>query len=137
LEQFVAIITSMAPDSLSKASGHYWYRGQTNADWGLETSSLRMTRHLAKQREEALRLEDAAREEFSSMAHLFIDAGNIAKVKTLACWWALMRITARPCACSTGRHRRASPRISPPSRMDRTATARYGVSVTADCTPPS
>jgi hypothetical protein len=63
LEQFVKVIASMAPDSRAKTRGHYWYRGQTNAGWGLETSFLRMTRHLAKQHQEAISLEDAAREE--------------------------------------------------------------------------
>lgn len=96
LAQFVAVITPLAPDSPGNTSGHYWYRGQTNAGWGLETSFLRMTRHLAKQREEAIRLEDAAREEFSSKAHLFIDPGNMAKVKTRPCWWALMQHHGAP-----------------------------------------
>ena len=46
---------------------------------------------LAKQPEEAIRLEDVARQEFMSKAHLFIDLGNMDKVKTIPCWWALMQ----------------------------------------------
>jgi hypothetical protein len=86
----------MSPDSAATSSGQYWYRGQTDAKWGLETSFLRMTRHLAKQRQEALSLEDAARQEFMSRAHLFIDPGNMAKVKTIPCWWALMQHHGAP-----------------------------------------
>jgi FRG domain-containing protein len=96
LADFVKVITPLAPDSRSKASGTYWYRGQTNAEWGLETSFLRMTRHLAKQREEAIELEDEARQEFMSRAHLFIDAGNMDKVKTIPCRWALMQHHGAP-----------------------------------------
>ena len=96
LGDFVAEVTPLAPDSAAKASGHYWYRGQTNSEWGLETSFLRMTRHLAKQREEALRLEEVARQEFMSKAHLFIDIGNMAKVKTIPCSWALMQHHGAP-----------------------------------------
>ena len=96
LADFVAAVAPLAPDSMATASGHYWYRGQTNAEWGLETSFLRMTRHLAKQREEALHLEDVARQEFMSKAHLFIDPGNMTKVKTMPCWWALMQHHGAP-----------------------------------------
>lgn len=96
LKKFVAIIKPMSPDSAAKASGDYWYRGQTNAEWGLETSFLRMTRHLAKQRKEAIGLENVAREEFMSKAHLFIDPGNMDKVKTYPCWWALMQHHGAP-----------------------------------------
>ena len=46
---------------------------------------------LAKQPEEAIRLEDVARQEFIFKAHLFIDLGNMDKVKTMPCWWALMQ----------------------------------------------
>jgi FRG domain-containing protein len=96
LADFVAAVAPLAPDSMTTASGHYWYRGQTNAEWGLETSFLRMTRHLAKEREEALHLEDVARQEFMSRAHLFIDPGNMTKVKTMPCWWALMQHHGAP-----------------------------------------
>jgi hypothetical protein len=96
LEAFVKVIAPMAPDSKSKVSGNYWYRGQTNVDWSLETSFLRMTRHLAKEREEALSLEDAARQEFMSKVHLFIDPGNMTKVKTIPCQWALMQHHGAP-----------------------------------------
>ena len=96
LEEFVTVIAPMAPDSPAKTRGHYWYRGQTNAEWGLETSFLRMTRHLAKRREEAINLENVARQEFMSKAHLFIDPGNMGKVKTMPCWWALMQHHGAP-----------------------------------------
>lgn len=96
LEEFVTVIAPMAPDSPAKTRGHYWYRGQTNAEWGLETSFLRMTRHLAKRREEAINLENVARQEFMSKAHLFIDPGNMSKVKTMPCWWALMQHHGAP-----------------------------------------
>ena len=96
LKEFVKVITPLSWDSAAKARGYYWYRGQSNAEWGLETSFLRMTRHLAKQRKEAIRLEDEAREEFMSKAHLFIDPGNMDKVKTMPCWWALMQHHGAP-----------------------------------------
>ena len=51
---------------------------------------------IAKQREEALRLEEVARQEFMSKAHLFIDIGNMAKVKTIPCSWALMQHHGAP-----------------------------------------
>jgi hypothetical protein len=83
LKEFVTVIAPMAPDSRAKTRGHYWYRGQTNAGWGLETSFLRMTQHLAKQPEEAINLQDVERQEFMSKTHLFIDTGNMEKVKTM------------------------------------------------------
>src|SRR6478736_4142824 len=70
LEEFVKIIAPLSPYSAAEASGYYWYRGQSNADWGLETSFLRMTQHLAKQRKEAICLEGEALQEFKSKAHL-------------------------------------------------------------------
>jgi hypothetical protein len=96
LSEYVAVVKEQAPDSKSPVSGEYWYRGQTDASWSLETSFFRMTRHLAKQNVDALRLEEAARLEFMSKAHLFIEPGNIAKVKTLPCWWALMQHHGAP-----------------------------------------
>jgi hypothetical protein len=96
LKEFVKAVKPMSPDSGSRASGHYWYRGQTNAEWGLETSFLRMTQHLAKRTDQAILLEDAARQEFMSKAHLFVDPGHLAKVKTIPCWWALMQHHGAP-----------------------------------------
>jgi hypothetical protein len=96
LDKFVAAVAPLSPDSNSDVSGRYWYRGQANAEWGLETSFLRMTKHLARQREEAIVLEDAARQEFMSRAHLFIEHGHLAKVKTMPCWWALMQHHGAP-----------------------------------------
>lgn len=96
LSEFVALVKPLAPDSGAPVSGQYWYRGQTSAAWGLETSFLRMTRHLARPNVAALQLEGAARLEFMSRAHLFIDPGSMAKVKTIPCWWALMQHHGAP-----------------------------------------
>jgi hypothetical protein len=96
LKDFVDVVRPMSPDANTQSSGLYWYRGQTSSTWGLETSFLRMTRHLARHVQDALRLEDAARLEFMSKAHLFIDPGNLTKVKTIPCWWALMQHHGAP-----------------------------------------
>lgn len=96
LPQFVETVSPLSQDSGSAESGEYWYRGQTNVDWGLETSFLRMTRHLTKLSKEVIRLEDEARQEFMSKAHLFIDPGNMGKIKTIPCWWALMQHHGAP-----------------------------------------
>jgi hypothetical protein len=96
LKDFVEVVRPLAPDSRAPESGEYWYRGQTNTKWGLETSFLRMTRHLAAQSDEAIRLEDEARQEFMSKAHLFIDPGSMDKVRTIPCWWALMQHHGAP-----------------------------------------
>src|SRR5205809_21006 len=63
LKEFVDIIAPLSPYSGAEASGYYWYRGQSNVEWGLETLFMRMTRHLAERREEVIRLEDEARQE--------------------------------------------------------------------------
>jgi|SRR5829696_6018106 len=96
LPLFVEVVRPLAEDSRTPSSGQYWYRGQTNGEWGLETSFLRMTRHLADRAEEVLALEEEARDEFKSKAHLFIDAGHLEKVKTNPCWWALMQHHGAP-----------------------------------------
>lgn len=96
LQKFVEVVRPMSPGSGAAQSGEYWFRGQTNAEWGLQPSFLRMTQHIEEQPEEALRLEDAARHEFMSKAHLFIDSNSMGKVKTVPCWWALMQHHGAP-----------------------------------------
>lgn len=96
LPRFVEAVSPLAQNSGAAESGEYWFRGQTNAEWGLETSFLRMTRHLAELSQEVIRLEDAARQEFMSKAHLFIDPGSMGKVRTIPCWWALMQHHGAP-----------------------------------------
>ena len=97
LEQFVQKVAPMAPDSQDYgARGLYWFRGQTRVSWGLEPSFMRMTRNLTKDAALAIALERAARSEFMSKAHLFVDPGPLGKVKTLPCWWALMQHHGAP-----------------------------------------
>jgi FRG domain len=96
LEEFVNKVAAMAPDSQQTVSGRYWFRGQTNATWGLQPSFMRMTRMLTRDPTDAIELEDAACSEFMSKAHLFVDPGRLAKVKTTPCWWALMQHHGAP-----------------------------------------
>jgi len=96
LDRFVALVAPMAPNSGDPRSGFYWFRGQTNATWGLQPSLMRMTRNLVDDPAEAIKLEDAARAEFMSVAHLSVDPGRLGKVKTIPCWWALMQHHGAP-----------------------------------------
>lgn len=97
LPAFMQEIAPLSPDAHDDGiSGRYWFRGQTNALWGLEPSLMRMTRNVRDIPDRARALEDAARREFMSKAHLFIDAGHLAKVKTTPCWWAIMQHHGAP-----------------------------------------
>ena len=96
VQQFMDAIAPLAPDSGEYQSGEYWYRGQTNATWGLESSLMRMTRNVKHEPTWALKLEGAALTEFMSKAHLFVEPSHLAKVKTMPCWWALMQHFGAP-----------------------------------------
>jgi hypothetical protein len=96
LQQFIDAVAPLSPDSGAYESGQYWYRGQTNVAWGLESSLMRITRNVRDQPRVALTLEEAALKEFMSKAHLFVEPSHLAKVKTTPCWWAIMQHFGAP-----------------------------------------
>ena len=96
LEEFVNTVAPMAPNSAGPQSGLYSFRGQTSVSWSLQPSFMRVTRNLTESPAQAIELEKAARTEFMSKAHLFVDPSRLEKVKTLPCWWALMQHRLAP-----------------------------------------
>jgi hypothetical protein len=90
LEDFVREVADMVPTS-APSDVAFWFRGQSNAAWHLEPSFLRSFRHLGESTAAALRLEEDALKAFRSQAHLFVQPFLLEKVKTTACWWALMQ----------------------------------------------
>jgi FRG domain len=83
-------VADMVPTS-APSDVAFWFRGQSNAAWHLEPSFLRSFRHLGESTAAALRLEEDALKAFRSQAHLFVQPFLLEKVKTTACWWALMQ----------------------------------------------
>jgi hypothetical protein len=89
LEEFVRAIADIVPSSTDDRS--YWFRGQSNSDWYLESSFLRSSSGLGLSTESALALEREALKAFRSRAHLFVSHDHLDKVRTTPCWWALMQ----------------------------------------------
>jgi len=79
-----------APDEV------YWFRGQSNYKWSLDTSYMRCSKNLGLSDQDLVDLETAARLEFRSKAHLFVKPSLLEKVKTTPCWWALMQHHGAP-----------------------------------------
>jgi FRG domain len=90
LEQFVRELTDILPTTAAHDVA-FWFRGQSNAAWHLESSFMRSSRHLGIEAEAIVRLEAEALKAFRSQAHLFVEPHLLDKVKTIPCWWALMQ----------------------------------------------
>jgi hypothetical protein len=94
-EQFIEILKSLMP-STSMDDRSYWFRGQSDATWHLESSFMRSLGESSASRQQAIGLETAALKEFRSKAHFYVSQQLLDKVKTTPCWWALMQHHGAP-----------------------------------------
>src|SRR5262245_19669949 len=87
-EDFVVQIREMMPaeDSLRN---EFWFRGQSNADWKLETSLMRSCCKLKLTEKEVTELESVALKAFEWSAHLHVKPEFLSMVRTIPCWWAI------------------------------------------------
>jgi len=95
LRDFFDVAADVLPTSAGSGVA-YWFRGQSNAEWPLEPSFMRSVRHRRVSPEPASRLEKEALDAFKAQAHLFVPPALLDKVKTTACWWALMQHHGAP-----------------------------------------
>ena len=93
--EFVDEVGPLLPASSSSVAT-YWFRGQSNHSWSLRPSFLRFTGDLGLTTEDAIELESAAKQEFSSKAHLYVPGNLLDKVKTSPCWWGVMQHHGAP-----------------------------------------
>src|SRR4051812_5456607 len=89
-EDFVKALRDILPTS-TRDDGLYWFRGQSNEGWDLETSFVRSSRGLGLSADDAIGLEDEALKAFQFSAHMFISPQLLEKVRTRPCWWAVMQ----------------------------------------------
>ena len=89
-EQFFVELRGVVPTPTDPDT-EYWFRGQSSAAWPLTPSFLRKSAHLPIDRAAAARLELEALKAFQWQAHLFIKSDLLQRVRTRACWWALMQ----------------------------------------------
>ena len=94
-EEFVGRLVDILPTT-SHDEVSFWFRGQSNEGWSLESSFLRSSSGLGLSADSALDLEREARNAFRSKAHLFVSPHLLEKVKTTPCWWALMQHHGAP-----------------------------------------
>ncbi len=96
LADFVKEIDPLVSKSHTEEGGNYWFRGQSNHEWDLEPSFLRITGRFGLKPKEAIDLERAGQREFRSKAHLYVNGNLLDKVKTNPCWWAVMQHHGAP-----------------------------------------
>lgn len=94
-EDFVSQLRGVMP-STSAGNQLYWFRGQNNINWRLESSLARCVRSLKIPGNAALGVETEALRVFKSQAHLFVRPELLAKVFTTPCWWAVMQHHGAP-----------------------------------------
>ena len=97
-EEFVTAIRELTPAG-APSGEEYWFRGQSDAKWPLETSLMRSSCALSFAIDELIELEAWALKAFRWTAHLHVKPELLEKLKTIPCWWALMQ------------HHRAPPRL--------------------------
>jgi hypothetical protein len=95
LQGFFGVAKDVLPTTAGSGVA-YWFRGQSNAEWLLEPSFMRSVKHRRVSPEPATRLEKDALDAFKAQAHLFVRPYLLDKVKTTACWWALMQHHGAP-----------------------------------------
>jgi hypothetical protein len=95
LRDFFDVAADVLPTT-ADSSVAYWFRGQSNAQWPLEPSFMRSVKHRRVSAEPAVWLEREALDAFKAQAHLFVPPALLDKVKTTACWWALMQHHGAP-----------------------------------------
>lgn len=77
----------------SESRSPYLFRGQADADWGLEPSLLRRFKRPGREilLEKVFEIEHKALEEFQSQAHLHLDDSIIRQTDSDRDWWGLMQ----------------------------------------------
>jgi hypothetical protein len=78
------------------ANDEFWFRGQSNETWPLETSLSRSSRNLNLTEDQLSDLESVALKAFRWAAHLHVKPELLAKLRTIPCWWALMQHHGAP-----------------------------------------
>ncbi len=94
-EEFVMEIRKMTPEEITLRE-EYWFRGQSDSTWGLDTSLMRSSCKLDLSLDELTDLETVARKAFQWTAHLHVKPELLAQVRTIPCWWALMQHHGAP-----------------------------------------
>ena len=68
------------------ANDEFWFRGQSNKKWSLETSLSRSSRNLNLTKDQLSDLESVALKAFRWAAHLHVKPELLAKLRTIPCW---------------------------------------------------
>lgn len=95
-EEFVKEVGEILTRNGENLIEQFWFRGQSNAEWDLSPSFLRITGLLGLTPQQAIELEIAAQNQFKHKAHLYANAALMEKVKTFPCWWAVMQHHGAP-----------------------------------------
>jgi hypothetical protein len=89
-EEFVTAIRELTPAGVPFGE-EFWFRGQNDAKWPLETSLMRSSCKMSFTNDELIELEAVALKAFRWTAHLHVKPELLEKLKTIPCWWALMQ----------------------------------------------
>ncbi len=95
-DEFVKEVSETMTKNGTNLFEKFWFRGQSNCHWDLRPSFLRVTGLLGLTPKDTIELELAAQQEFKHKAHLFANTDLLEKVKTVACWWAVMQHHGAP-----------------------------------------
>jgi len=98
VESFEAFVDELVDLLPSTSSGNqlYWFRGQGDQGWGLETSLKRCLPSVGLSIPHVREIEEESRRAFRSVAHLHVSPQLLAKVFTTPCWWSLMQHHGAP-----------------------------------------
>jgi hypothetical protein len=94
-EGFEKEIRDLTPGDLTLRE-EYWYRGQSDATWGLQPSFMRSCCKLGLSNVDLADLEYVALNAFKWTAHLHVKPDILEKVRTIPCWWSLMQHHGAP-----------------------------------------
>jgi len=95
LKDFFDVASDVLPTTAGRSVA-YWFRGQSDSQWPLQPSFMRSVKHRSVSPEAAIGLEREALDAFRMQAHLCVAPHLLDKVKTTACWWALMQHHGAP-----------------------------------------
>src|SRR5262249_26217196 len=75
---------------------HFFYRGQVNQKWKLESSLFRELEKKQENLQRCFQIEHDARNEFESQAHLHVNPSALPSQGDWLGWWALMQHYGAP-----------------------------------------
>jgi len=93
-EKFVA--SAAAYDIGSPVHPTFIFRGQSDANWPLHPSLVRLALKSGLNSEKAIELESAALDKFREVAHLYLPPSTIPHQDDLVSWWILMQHYGAP-----------------------------------------